>query len=74
MPNIDSGIKHLKRKDNGEFDSISIYLDSENNPYLTIYPNGKGADNLTYLSEESYKMIEASLPLEYQGKVHNPDQ
>ncbi len=39
-----------------------------------IYPNGKGSDNLTYLSEESYKMIEASLPLEYQGKVHNPDQ
>ena len=39
-----------------------------------IYPNGKGTDNLTYLSEESYKMIEASLPLEYQGKVHNPDQ
>ena len=35
---------HLKRKDNSEFDSISIYFDSDNKPYLTIYPDGKVID------------------------------
>lgn len=39
-----------------------------------IYPQGQGPDNLKHLAEESYKVIEASLPEKYKGKEVNPDQ
>lgn len=39
-----------------------------------IYPTCQGPDNLKHLAEESYQVIMASLPEEYQGKVANPDQ
>jgi 1-acyl-sn-glycerol-3-phosphate acyltransferase len=39
-----------------------------------IYPQGQGPDNLKHLAEESYKVIEASLPVKYKGKEVNPDQ
>lgn len=39
-----------------------------------IYPICQGSDNLKHLAEESYKMIESSLPDTYKGKVTNPDQ
>lgn len=39
-----------------------------------IYPTCQGPENLQHLAEASYKVIEASLPDPYKGKVANPDQ
>lgn len=39
-----------------------------------IYPTCQGPENLKYLAEESYKIIEESLPEAYKGKETNPDQ
>lgn len=39
-----------------------------------IYPISQGPENLKHLAEESYKVIEAALPVDYHGKVVNPDQ
>ena len=37
------GTTHLKRKDNGEFESFAIYIDNENRVY-TFYPDGQEID------------------------------
>lgn len=39
-----------------------------------IQPIGKGADNIKYLEEESYKVVMSGLEEKYQGFVENPDQ
>lgn len=39
-----------------------------------ILPVGKGADNIKYLEEESYKVVMGGLEKQYQGFVENPDQ
>ena len=39
-----------------------------------IKPIGKGADNIKYLEEESYKAVMSGLVDEYKGFVENPDQ
>ena len=39
-----------------------------------IQPIGKGADNIKYLEEESYKVVMSGLEEKYQGIVENPDQ
>ena len=39
-----------------------------------ILPVGKGADNIKYLEEESYKVVMGGLEEKYQGFVENPDQ
>lgn len=39
-----------------------------------ITPIGKGAENISYAEEESYRVIMNSLVPEYQGFVENPDQ
>lgn len=39
-----------------------------------ILPVGKGADNIKYLEEESYKVVMSGLEEQYQGFVENPDQ
>lgn len=39
-----------------------------------ILPVGKGADNIKYLEEESYKVVMSGLEKQYQGFVENPDQ
>jgi len=39
-----------------------------------IQPQGKGNNNLKVLLEESYKVIESSLPGEYRGYIKNEDQ
>ena len=39
-----------------------------------IQPIGKGADNIKYLEEESYKVVMRGLEEKYQGFVENPDQ
>ena len=39
-----------------------------------IQPIGKGADNVKYLEEESYKVVMSGLEEKYQGFVENPDQ
>ena len=39
-----------------------------------IQPIGKGADNIKYLEEESYKVVMSVLEEKYQGFVENPDQ
>lgn len=39
-----------------------------------ILPVGKGADNIKYLEEESYKVVMSGLDKQYQGFVENPDQ
>ena len=39
-----------------------------------IYPTCQGPDNLKYLAEELYTLIEESLPEAYKGKETNPDQ
>ena len=39
-----------------------------------IQPIGKGADNIMYLEEESYKVVMSGLEEKYQGFVENPDQ
>ena len=39
-----------------------------------IQPIGKGADNIKYLEQESYKVVMSGLEEKYQGFVENPDQ
>lgn len=39
-----------------------------------ILPVGKGADNIKYLEQESYKVVMSGLEEQYQGFVENPDQ
>lgn len=39
-----------------------------------ILPVGKGADNIKYLEQESYKVVMSGLEKQYQGFVENPDQ
>lgn len=39
-----------------------------------ILPVGKGADNIKYLEQESYKVVMGGLGEQYQGFVENPDQ
>lgn len=39
-----------------------------------ILPIGKGADNIKYLEQESYKVVMSGLEEQYQGFVENPDQ
>lgn len=39
-----------------------------------ILPVGKGADNIKYLEQESYKVVMGGLEKQYQGFVENPDQ
>lgn len=39
-----------------------------------IQPIGKGADNIKYLEEESYKVVMSGIEEKYQGFVENPDQ
>ncbi len=39
-----------------------------------IYPQTKGMDNIRKTMEEAYEVIDKSLPIQYQGKVDNPDQ
>lgn len=39
-----------------------------------ILPVGKGADNIKYLEEESYRVVMSGLEKQYQGFVENPDQ
>lgn len=39
-----------------------------------ILPVGKGADNIKYLEQESYKVVMSGLEKRYQGFVENPDQ
>lgn len=39
-----------------------------------IKPIGKGADNIKYLEEESYKAVMSGLVDDYKGFVENPDQ
>jgi 1-acyl-sn-glycerol-3-phosphate acyltransferase len=39
-----------------------------------IQPIDKGADNIKYLEEESYKVVMSGLEEKYQGFVENPDQ
>ena len=39
-----------------------------------IQPIVKGADNIKYLEEESYKVVMSGLEEKYQGFVENPDQ
>ncbi len=39
-----------------------------------IMPQGKGADNIRNLEDESYKVVMSGLVPEYQGEVDNPDQ
>lgn len=39
-----------------------------------IKPIGKGADNIKYLEEESYKAVMSGLVDQYKGFVENPDQ
>ena len=39
-----------------------------------IQPIGKGADNIKYLEEESYKVVMSGLEEKYQGLEENPDQ
>lgn len=39
-----------------------------------IQPIGKGADNIKYLEEESYKVVMSGLEEKYKGFVENPDQ
>ena len=41
---------------------------------MPIKPIGKGADNIKYLEEESYKAVMSGLVDEYKGFVENPDQ
>lgn len=38
-----------------------------------IYPTCQGPENLQHLSDESYRVIEASLPEAHKGKRKNPD-
>ena len=35
---------------------------------------GKGSENISYLTDESYKVVMSGLTPEYQGYVENPDQ
>ena len=35
---------------------------------------GKGPENISYLTDESYKVVMSGLTPEYQGYVENPDQ
>lgn len=39
-----------------------------------ILPVGKGADNIKYLEQKSYKVVMSGLEEQYQGFVENPDQ
>lgn len=39
-----------------------------------IQPIGKGADNIKYLEQESYKVVMSGIEEKYQGFVENPDQ
>ena len=72
------GTTHLKRKDNGEFDSISIYLDSDNNPYLTIYPDGKvvefGQLEMDYENVDSIKDLVEDYIKEQREKDKDIDE
>jgi len=42
--------------------------------HAPIMPVGKGAENIKYVEEESYKAVMSALTPEYQGYVENPDQ
>ena len=39
-----------------------------------IYPIGKGADNIKYLEDESYKAVMSGIEEKYKGFRENPDQ